>query len=135
MTYGRRRLKWCIAISYRRRTRLAKPDSPPHSRAPYNRAVAKLHLAGRSAILSQDTTAEVERTQIDAWRRMSPLEKVELLAQATRDALTLALAGIRQRHPTASDRECFLRLAELQLGATLVRTVYPDASQVLGPRA
>ena len=63
---------------------------------------------------------------------MSPLEKAEIVSQATRDALTLALVGIRQRYPDASEREHFIRLAALQLGPTLVRTVYPDASQILG---
>jgi hypothetical protein len=62
---------------------------------------------------------------------MSPLQKAEVVSQATRDTLTLALSGIRQRHPGASERECFLRLAELKLGPTLVRVVYPDASQIL----
>ena len=65
---------------------------------------------------------------------MSPLEKAGILSQATHDALTLALAGIRQRHPNASERECFLRLAALQLGPILVRKGCPDASQILGPR-
>jgi hypothetical protein len=87
----------------------------------------------RSAILSLDTSADVERLQIEAWRRMSPLEKAGIMSQATNDALTLALSGIRQRHPGASERECFLRLAALQLGPTLVRQVYPDAAQILGP--
>lgn len=87
-----------------------------------------------SALLSRDTTASVERLQIEAWRRMSPLDKVGIMSHATRDALTLALAGIRQRHTGASERECFLRLAALQLGPTLVRQVYPDASQILGPQ-
>jgi len=86
----------------------------------------------RSAILSRDTSADVERLQIEAWRRMSSLEKAVIMSQATSDALTLALSGIRQRHPDASERECFLRLAALQLGPTLVRQVYPDASQILG---
>jgi len=66
---------------------------------------------------------------------MSPFEKIQMVSQATRDALTLTLAGIRQRHPNASDRECFIRVAELQLGPTLVRVVYPDASRILGPQA
>ncbi len=66
---------------------------------------------------------------------MSSLEKAEIVNQATSDALTLALAGIRQRHPGASERECFLRVAELQLGPTLVRAVYPDASQILDSHA
>jgi hypothetical protein len=64
---------------------------------------------------------------------MSSAEKTRLLSQATRDALTLARSGIRQRHPNASERECFLGLAELQLGPSLVRQVYPDASEILGP--
>lgn len=91
-------------------------------------------LVKRSAVLSRDTSADVERLQIDAWRRMSPLEKIEIVSQATRDALTLALSGIRQRHPNASERECFIRLAAIQLGPALVREVYPDASQILGPQ-
>jgi hypothetical protein len=95
--------------------------------------VAEFDPAHSSAILSRDTSADVERFQIEAWRRMSPLEKTGIMSQATSDVLTLALAGIRQRHPGASARECFIRLAALQLGPTLVRQVYPDASQILGP--
>ena len=87
----------------------------------------------RSALLSRDTSSCVERLQIEGWRRMSPLEKAGIMSHATSDALTLALAGIRLRYPDASERECFLRLAALQLGPTLVRQVYPDASQILGP--
>ena len=99
----------------------------------YNRTMPELDLGNRSAILSRDTTAHAERLQIDIWRRMSPLDKSEIVSQATSDALALALAGIRQRHPRASARECFLRLAALQLGPSLVRDVYPDASTILGP--
>src|ERR1700738_1259792 len=87
----------------------------------YNQTVAEFDPGNRSAILSRDTSADVERLQIEAWRRMSPLEKAGIMSQATRDVLTLALAGIRQRHPGASARECFIRLAALQLGPTLVR--------------
>jgi hypothetical protein len=96
--------------------------------------VAEFDPGTRSAILSRDTSADVERLQIEAWRRMSPLEKAGIVSQATGDALTLALSGIRQRYPGASARECFLRLATLQLGPALVRQVYPDASRILGPQ-
>jgi len=95
--------------------------------------VAEFDAGNRSAILSRDTSADVERLQIEAWRRMSPLEKAGIMSQATSDVLTLALSGIRQRYPEASERECFIRLAALQLGPTLVRQVYPDAAQILGP--
>ena len=97
--------------------------------------VADLDLDNREAILSRDTSAVVERLQIEAWRRMSPVEKAGIMTQASNDALTLAMSGIRLRYPRASARECFLRLAVLQLGPTLVRQVYPDASRILGPDA
>jgi hypothetical protein len=95
--------------------------------------VAEFDGGNRSAILSRDTSADVERLQIEAWRRMSPLEKAGIMSQATSDAWTLAVSGIRQRYPGASERECFFRLAALRLGPTLVRQVYPDAAQILGP--
>lgn len=114
----------------------ADPQEPFRQLRPvYNQTVPELDFAEPSAILSRDTSADVERLQIEAWRRMSPLEKAEIVSQATNDVLTLALSGVRQRHPSASERECFVRLAELQLGRTLVRVVYPDASQILGPHA
>jgi len=92
--------------------------------------VSELEIS-RPAILSRDTTADIERIQVETWRGMSSLEKAAIVTQATGAVLTLALAGIRQRHPEASERECFIRLAALQLGPTLTRTVYPDASQIL----
>jgi hypothetical protein len=116
---------------YRRCVRACRANG--RSGPPYNRGVTEFDADSRSAILSRDTNADVERLQIEAWRRMSPLEKTGVMSQASSDALTLALSGIRQRHPGASDRECFIRLAALQLGSTLVRQVYPDASQILGP--
>jgi hypothetical protein len=85
-------------------------------------------------ILSRDTDRRAERRQVEVWRRMSPAEKAALVTRATEDALMLALAGIRQRHPGASERECFLRLAEIRLGASLVRAVYSDAAAVLDGR-
>ena len=100
---------------------------------PYNRAVSEFDRASRLAILSQDTSADVERLQIEAWRRMSPVEKAGIVSQATHDALMLALSGIRQRYPGAPARECFLRLAAILLGPTLVRQVYPEAAEILGP--
>ena len=82
------------------------------------------------AVLSADTTADVEQRQIDAWRKLSPVERMRLVADATRAVMTLALAGIRLRHPHASDRECFLRLAAIRLGADTTRQLYPDAAHL-----
>ena len=81
----------------------------------------------RQAVLSRDTTAAAERLQTDLWRRMSPSDKAVIIRDTTLAVQQLSLAGIRLRHPGASDRECFLRLAALKLGADVVRAIYPDA--------
>ena len=82
-------------------------------------------------VLSADSSPTVERLQIDAWRRMSPVQKARTVDGLTRTAQVLALAGIRRRHPGASERECFLRLAVLKLGSEATRRLYPDAAALL----
>ncbi|MEO5820833.1 MAG: hypothetical protein ABIT71_10025 [Vicinamibacteraceae bacterium] len=77
----------------------------------------------RKAILSSDTTAEIEQRQIEAWRRLSPLERLRLVSDTTRAVTNLSLAGIRHRHPHASERECFLRLAAIRLGVQTTRRI------------
>ena len=76
--------------------------------------------------LSADTSPEVERLQIERWRGMSPEQKAAVVSGLTRAVYELAAAGVRQRHPTASPREQFLRLAIVTLGADLARKAYPD---------
>lgn len=76
--------------------------------------------------LSADTDAESERQQIERWRAMSPAEKVRVVVELNAAADTTALAGIRLRHPGASLREQFLRLARVKLGRDLARQVYPE---------
>lgn len=85
----------------------------------------------RRSILSPDTSAEAERLQVEIWRGMSSMEKLQLVAEITRAADELALAGIRQRHPDASERECFLRLALLRLGPDLFRATYPESADLI----
>jgi len=82
-------------------------------------------------VLSADSSPTVERFQIDAWRRMSPVHKVRTVDGLTRTVQVLALAGIRQRYPGASERECFLRLSVLKLGSEATRRLYPDAAALL----
>ena len=77
-----------------------------------------------------DTSAAVRRLQVGLWRRMSPLEKTALVGDLSRTVELLSLAGIRRRHPGASERECLLRLAALKLGPDLARRVYPEAAEL-----
>jgi hypothetical protein len=59
---------------------------------------------------------------------MSPAQKAQLITTLSRAARDLALAGVRHRHPAASPREQFLRLAVVTLGPDLARGAYPDAA-------
>ncbi len=82
--------------------------------------------------LALDTSAAVESQQIAAWRRMSPREKAVLVTALTRTAYEMAWAGVRHRHPDASPREHFLRVAVIVLGPDLAKAAYPDAARVAG---
>ena len=75
--------------------------------------------------LSLDTSPEFERRQVEAWRQMSAADKAAMVTGLTRAACTMAAAGVRQRHPDASPREHFLRLAVILLGADLARSGVP----------
>lgn len=81
-------------------------------------------------VLSQDTNADAEQRQVDLWRRLSSVEKAALVSAASNTVATLAMAGIRHRHPQASEREYFLRFAALTLGSELARMAYPDAASI-----
>lgn len=83
--------------------------------------------------LARDTSAEVERLQIERWRRMSPAEKCAVVTGLTQAAHDLALAGVRRRYPDGTPHEHFLRLAELVLGADLARKAYPESAALRRP--
>jgi hypothetical protein len=84
------------------------------------------------AVLSSDTSLEAERTQVELWRRMSPLEKLHTVSESTQAVLQLSLAGIRLRHPEAADEECRARLAILKLGRDLACRAFPEAARLRG---
>jgi len=71
-----------------------------------------------------DTDPCAERIQIELLRKASPARKLELLAQMNETVRALALSGLKQRHPQASEAELRRRLADLLLGAELAQRVY-----------
>jgi hypothetical protein len=83
-------------------------------------------------VLAADTTVEAERIQVERWRRMTPLEKARAVTEVSRAVQELSLAGLRIRHPGASERECLLRLAALKLGRDLACEIYPEAAALFG---
>ena len=75
-----------------------------------------------------DTSLPFDRLQIEAWRRMSPLDRLLAADALSREFQALLLAAIRNRHPDASERECFLRLAVIKLGRERAVQLYPAAA-------
>jgi len=86
----------------------------------------------RKAALSRDTSRQAEDLQVELWRGMSPLSKIQAVSALSRSVLLLSLAGIRQRFPDATDSECKIRLARLTLGSELAERVYPGSSELSG---
>ncbi|MBA3886111.1 MAG: hypothetical protein H0X67_10325 [Acidobacteria bacterium] len=78
------------------------------------------------AVLSRDTTAEAERRQVEVWRRMTTVERAQVIDGACRAARALAVAGLRERHPDASERMVVALYAELTLGRDMALKAYPE---------
>jgi hypothetical protein len=76
------------------------------------------------ALLSEDTAPEIERMQLDLLREMPAWRKVELVGEMYRTVRTMALAGLRERHPHDSPERIRRRLADLMLGPELAERVY-----------
>ena len=69
---------------------------------------------------------------MDLWRKMSSIEKARTVSEISRAVEELSLAGIRLRHPEASERECMLRQSIIKLGRKLACEVYPEAAHFSG---
>jgi len=74
--------------------------------------------------LSPDTHPEIERLQIERLRQMPSWRKMTLMAEMGQTVRTLALAGLRQRHPGDTPAQRRRRLADLLLGPDLAAIVY-----------
>jgi hypothetical protein len=92
---------------------------------------ARYNAAVRPEPFALDTPPEIERQQVEGWRRMSSVEKADAITGLTRAACTMTAAGVRHRYPDASPREHFLRVAVVVLGPELAVRVYPDAAGVI----
>lgn len=61
---------------------------------------------------------------------MTPAQKADLICALNNAAREMALTGVRQRDPGASDREVFLRLAIVTFGSELARRAYPEIDRL-----
>lgn len=71
-----------------------------------------------------DTTPEARALMIEAYRRMTPAQRLRRMGELNRMVQTLAAARIRAEHPHAPDREIQLRVAALWLGRDLMLQTY-----------
>ena len=71
-----------------------------------------------------DTPPDIERVQLEILRRMPPHRKLALAGEMSQTVRTLALAGLRQRHPDDTPAQRRRRLADLLLGPELAARVY-----------
>jgi hypothetical protein len=92
--------------------------------------MAAADAASPSNPLSLDTSSAIEQMQVAAWREMSPEKKTAVICGMTQAVLSLALAGIRERHPDASPDEQRLRLAVLLHGRELATRAFPAVSRL-----
>ncbi len=77
--------------------------------------------------LSSDTHPKIEQMQIEFIRRMPAWKKFAIIDGLNQTVKTLAVSGIKQRHPSATPEQIQRMLAELMLGVELARKVYDHA--------
>jgi hypothetical protein len=69
--------------------------------------------------LFPDTRPEAEQVQIKLLRQTPAWRKLEMVGQMNQTLRTLALSGLRQRHPSATPEELRRRPADRLFGPTL----------------
>jgi len=69
---------------------------------------------------ANDTSPQVAAMLMAANRALTSQEKVRQVLECNEVSEAMALAGLRARHPGASERELRLRLAALRLGRPLM---------------
>lgn len=60
-----------------------------------------------------DTTPEAAALQLQAYREMGPAGRLRIALELSDFTHTLAVAGIRRRHPELSEEQARRKLAEL----------------------
>jgi len=78
--------------------------------------------------LFPDTHPQAEQVQIELLRQAPAWRKLDMVGQLNQALRTLALSGLRQRHPQATPQELRRRLADLLLGPALAAMAYDPRS-------
>ncbi|MHC4474903.1 MAG: hypothetical protein ACYTEL_04615 [Planctomycetota bacterium] len=76
-----------------------------------------------------DTSSEARQVQIDIYRRMPVTEKVRRIFEAYQTGKLLAMAGLRELYPQASERKIWHLWAKQHLGEELFKEVYGEVPE------
>ena len=82
-----------------------------------------------------DTRPEAEAVLIELLRQAPPWRKLRMVGQLSQTVRTLALSGLRQRHPDATPQELRRRLADLLPGPDLTTQAYGPLGEQRMPDA
>jgi hypothetical protein len=83
-----------------------------------------------SSNVPPDTSSAAYRAQIDAYRRMGPRGRAEVVFRLNDLARSLATAGIKSRHPEYDEEHVRLAYARLVLGDEWVLRAWPGRALV-----
>jgi hypothetical protein len=72
-----------------------------------------------------DTTPEAAAVQLEVYRRMSPVQRLEIALEMGDSLRRLSAAGVRRRHPEYTEEQVRLAVIRLSLGEELFRKAYP----------
>lgn len=78
--------------------------------------------------MPNDTHPDVEALLIDMLRKTPVWRKLEMMTQLNKMAYTIAMNGLRERHPQASEAELKRRMAALLYGEELAEKAYGPLS-------
>jgi hypothetical protein len=81
------------------------------------------------AILSRDTSPEVERVQIELLRQAGPTRRFALARSLSQTVMQLARGGIRRRHPDVDEEEVGLIFIATHYGRGLAEQVRADLAR------
>ena len=73
---------------------------------------------------SPDTSPDAERVLIELMRRATAWRRLQLADRMSISTRELCRAGLRMRHPNASEAELRRRFADIYLGSELAAKVY-----------
>ena len=95
-----------------------------HESPPLDTGWCRQYAAGVMRTQSPDTSPEAERVLIELLRQAPAWRRLQLADHMSATVRNLCRAGLRSRHPKASERELRRRFADIHLGPELAAKAY-----------